>query len=187
MFSFLNPYRWLLYGGLVLAIVGGGAVLVHRHDEAQQAIGRAEQLAVDQAAINKQKREADTLLASETAKTKAAEDGLRNFKDQQELKDANNRKTVAGLERRLADAAADHGGSLRDPNAAGCGPSGSGAKGADSASASDRPADAAGTGGLLSVQLSDLLRARLRRADEINDAYASCRDDAMHLRATMPP
>lgn len=40
--AFLNPYRWLIYGGLVLAVVFGGAVLKHRYDEEQRDIGRAE-------------------------------------------------------------------------------------------------------------------------------------------------
>ena len=184
--AWFNPTRWLLLLALGVAVVGGGALLLHRHDAAQQEIGAAAQKKVDQAAADELKGQARELLDAETDKTRAAETALRVFIDQQELKDANNRTTVAGLERRLSAAAASHGGQLRDPNASKCGLSGGGAPGQPAASSVDRPADAAGAGGLLSVQLSDLLRAKLRRADDINIAYTACRADALTVRTVSP-
>lgn len=181
-FDFLNPGRWLLLLAACAALIAGGYALVDH-------IGDVREAQVDarwKAAVDKQKVEAAGKLADETGKVLKIERELGAARAAQETRDAKNRKTVAGLERRLADAAAANGGRLRDPNAAGCGGSGGSAETAVAAGADDRAGDGAKTGGLLSVQLSDLLRARLRDADEINIAYASCRADSLKLRATPP-
>lgn len=106
-------------------------------------------------------------------------------KDQQEKTDAANRKKSEAQGRVIADLRARNDGRLRDPNATGCtGPGPAVATGPGSGAG---PADATQGGGLLSAQLSGLLEKLTREADEVNDAYASCRADALTLRATLPP
>ncbi|WP_290906255.1 hypothetical protein [Aquabacterium sp.] len=175
--------KWVL-------LVGACGAVVLAYDAWADHVGDVREAQVNarwKGAVDQQKKRAAELLATETAKARAAEDALRQFKDQQEIKDHANERTVAGLERRLADAAAAHGGRLRDPNAAGCGGGGGGAAAPAGPAAGDRPADDAGAGGLISVQLSDLLRSRLRRADEINNAYIACRATALNDRAAQAP
>lgn len=144
--------------------------------------GAARQLAVDTIAIAKQKTEAAGTLATEIQNTRRAEQALQTFKNTQELKDADHQKTVAGLSARLRDLAGPAG-RLRDPNATGCGGGGGSASGAVAAAAGDSAADPAEAGGLLSAELSGLLRARLKEADDINSAYISCRADTYSVRA----
>lgn len=132
-------------------------------------------------AINAQKAKATALLASETAKTRSAEQALQSITQNQNLKDANNVQTLADLSDRLRRAAGPAG-RLRDPHAAGCGAGGGGAPGAAAAAASDRPTDPAQTGGLLSAAASEFLLVLARDADTINAAYTSCREDASAVR-----
>lgn len=133
------------------------------------------------AAINDQKSQAAALLASETAKTRSAEQALQSITQTQNLKDANNVQTLADLSDRLRRAAGPAG-RLRDPHAAGCGPSSSSA-GSDAAAApGDRATDPAQTGGLLSAAASEFLLTIARDADNINAAYQSCRTDAYAVR-----
>lgn len=135
-----------------------------------------------EAAIKAKDAEAATKLADETEKTRLLERALQAARNNQELKDANNQKTVTDLSDRLRRAAGQSG-RLRDPNAvAGCGPSGSGAPGAAAATPGDRPADAPQAGGLLSAELTGLLQRLQREADEINGAYDSCRADSYAVR-----
>lgn len=133
--------------------------------------------------LNAQKDKAAETLATETAKKQAAEKVLAAFKSQQEITDATRKKTISNLEGRLASlAGADR--RLRDPNGSvGCRSSGGGTPGEAAAPAENRDGDGAEAGGLLSVQLSDLLRERLREADAINAAYASCRGIAVNDRS----
>lgn len=181
LLAWFNPTRWILLGLLVLAL-GLGYVAWADH---QQEIGEQRATTRYNAAIAKQKDEARQLLAAEAAKTRAAERALRDFKDQRELEDGQNKVTVADLERRLR-VAAGPGQRLRDPNAAGCGRGGGGPESAAAAGASDRAADAAEAGGLLSAQLTGLLQRLTREADDINLAYASCRADALSVRQALP-
>lgn len=137
--------------------------------------------AEDNAAIEKVKREAADTLASETNKTRTAERVLQDFKNTQELQDASHQKTVADLSSRLRSLSGAPG-RLRDPHAAGCGPSGGSAPGEAAPAPSGRPADPAEAGGLLSADLSGLLQRLQLEADTINVAYASCRADAYTVR-----
>jgi len=175
--SWLNPYTWLLYGSLIAALLLG----VWRLDVSRQAIGEARSDAAWIKATTKQKAEAVLLLDAERAKVSAIEQTLRNFKDNQEIRDAKNKTTVAGYERRLR-AAAGSAGRLRDPNAEGCGGGGDSPKSPDTASAGHRATDAAEGARLLSKPLTELLFELIREADEINLAYASCRADTMSIR-----
>jgi len=126
------------------------------------------------AAIRQLKIDATAALATETAKVAAYQKAVQAFTDALNLKDADHVKTVHALQTRL-HAAADPAGRLRDPHAPGCGGGGGGTASTTDSPAGDRAADPAQTGGLLSSELSGLLRDRLTEADQINLAYASCR------------
>lgn len=137
-------------------------------------------------ALEKQKQQASELLATETAKTRAAEEALRTFKLNQDKKDAQAQSTVADLSFRLRQLSADNAGRLRDPNAQGCGGSGSGPEAEAATAAGSGGEHPAHAGGLLSAELSGLLRQLAAEADAINLAYASCRSDALQVRALQP-
>jgi len=136
--------------------------------------------------INAQKSEAAALLASESAKVRAAEHALQAHLNAQNLKDFENAKNLAALSDRLR-AAAGPARRLRDPAATGCGGSSAGAPGATAAAPGDRAADDAQTGGLLSADFTGLLQRLTREADDINAAYASCRADAFAVRQAPEP
>jgi hypothetical protein len=178
-------YRLAAIAALVLGLVAAGWAALHHYGNGREAEGVAKTTATYETALKKQKAEAAKLLDAERAKTAAAESALRQFKDEQEVKDGQHQATVNDLERRLRSA----GGPsmrLRDPYATGCRLSGGSAQGATAASPGAGAADAAEGSGLLSKQLTALLFELARSADEINIAYASCRADAMNLRAAIP-
>lgn len=125
-------------------------------------------------ALDRLKLDAAATLATETAKVVAYQNAVQSLTNALDLKDADHVKTVNTLQTRLR-AAADPAGRLRDPNAPGCGGGGGGVAVGGSGASGDRGADPAQAGGLLSVQLSELLQDRLTEADQINLAYASCR------------
>jgi hypothetical protein len=126
--------------------------------------------------------EAKGLLAKLTTERDALQTQLTAAHAAQEKKDADNAKTIAAQDARLrGPAASAPGGQLRDPNA-GAGDCRAGPKGdaaADAGSGQEHPPEA---GGLLSGQLSGLLRKLTREADGINAAYESARADALMCR-----
>lgn len=130
------------------------------------------------AAINAQKAQAAATLASETAKTRAAEQSLQTNLNAQNIKDADHAQTIATLSDRLHRAA----GRLRDPYAAGCGAGSSGTTSETAAAANGGATDTAQAGGLLSAAATEFLLTIAREADDINTAYASCRADAFAVR-----
>lgn len=170
---------------LALAIAALGAAFFG-YGHHQYTKGVSITTAAYESALNKQKAEAAELLATETAKVRGAEQALQTIKNNQELQDADHQKTVANLSDRLRSLAGPTG-RLRDPNAPGCGLSSSGAPPDTAAAPGDSADHPAQTGGLLSVQLSDLLIRVLREADDINDAYSSCRADAYAVRGQGDP
>lgn len=140
------PYRVLGAVLILAAIVGAGLHWKHGYDAKQQAIGAAPYMEV----IEKQKREAATLLASLTAKAKAEQDA-RDLKFATLVKDFNDdkQKTNAVLAaERLAH------GRLRDKDAR----RGDGCSGPASPEAKDATG-VAGTAGIgeISVRLENLL------------------------------
>lgn len=181
--AWLNPGRRLLYLALSGALVLGYTTWRDR----QQDIGEQRAIQRYEATLAVQKNQAAQLLATETTRANAAERRARELIAQQEEKDASNLKTIGALAARLR-AFAGPDGRLRDPNAAaGRGGGGSGPAGAPAAAPADRPADPAQAGGLLSAELSELLRARLIEAEQINAAYTSCRTDLMRRAAGAGP
>lgn len=175
--NWFNPTRWLM----LIAAVGALALGYVAWADHQQDIGEARATERYNAAADRQKIEAARVLAVEVAKVTAAQAALQEFKNQQEIKDAGNQKTVATLSARVRDLAGPAG-RLRDPNGGGCRRGGGDAPAAAAPAPGDRADDAAETGGLLSEQLTGLLQARFREADEINTAYISCRADAFAVR-----
>lgn len=159
--------------GLLLAIMLGVRLID------QKGYDRAKAEAT--AALKEQQRQAERTLATETAKTRAAEQALRDFKTNQDIQDAKRKSTVADLSRRLRQLA-DQSGRLHDPHAPGCGTGGSSPPSEAAPAAGGSSADPAVTGGLLSAELGGLLQRLTREADEINVAYASCRADAYAVR-----
>ena len=147
-----------------------------------EGLGYDRAKAEDRAAIEQSKREAANALLREKDKTHAAEQALQALKNQQELKDADHQKTVADLSSRVRNLAGPAG-RLRDPQAVGCGAGSSGTHGAAAAAHGAGADGGAQAGGLLSKPLTELLFRLTREADDINNAYASCRADAYTVRA----
>ncbi len=169
--------RWLLWG-LAAAALLAGAYALERHVE-QRGYDRA--AAEHTAAIQKLQAEAAATLATETAKTRSAEQALATAKNNQELKDAIHQKTISSLSDRLR-AASGPAGRLRDPSATQCGGGGGSTPGDPATATAAGATDRAEAGGLLSEPLTELLQQLVREADDINAAYASCRADAYTLR-----
>lgn len=176
-----------MIGGTTLFRIGLGAALagslylgyqaiVSHHEEVGEARADARWQ------LKEKTREAAhaTALAVETKKVTDAELSLNKFKTNQEITDARNKNTVAALSNRLG-LATDELGRLRDPNAN----NGPATQGTADGSAFSGQGLGAKAGGLLSVQLSDLLSRLLREADEINGAYISCRADSASLRSVL--
>ena len=129
--------------------------------------------------IDKQKQDAADLLIKETARANAAEKALQDAKNAQEVKDVQAQKTVNALQSRLAALTVD--GRLRDPNAGRGGGSG-GPQGSTPSATGNSPDRGTEAAGLLSAELTGLLQRLQREADEINNAYLSCRADAFAVR-----
>ena len=149
--------------------------------DVQQDIGAKAERALWVEAVEKQRAEARKQIDAANARVGAAEAEADTLRHAQNLKDVQNAKITSELERKLLAA-----GRLRDPNAtARCGGSSttSGATGASSpgTSADNTAQDA----GLLSADLSGLLRTVTREADAVNLAYIASRADADQLRVLL--
>lgn len=179
MLILLKYWKQLTILGLVIGLlVGYNLWAAH-----QQQLGEARATGKYNALVDAQKREAAEKLASETAKVVAKERTLQDLKNQQEVKDARNKKTMDNLTARLHDLAGPAG-RLRDPKARSrdCSDPASGTVAAGPGDSRDHGTEA---GRLLSAELTDLLRRLTAEADEINNAYASCREDSHGLRAAI--
>lgn len=168
-----------LGAGLLLATALIGGYL--SWEDHQQGIGEARATEACNRKIETQKKKAAAVLSKETAKVVAAERALQNFKNQQEVQDAQNKKITDNLTARLR-ALAGSGGRLLDPHA-GRGPGGGSAPGAAAAGPGDSRDHGAEAGGVLSAELTGLLQRLTVEADAVNLAYISCRADAESVRA----
>ena len=117
------------------------------------------------AKIDKQKIEAQT-------KYNLALEAGKRQKEAQDANDKINEQTISVLADKL------HVARLRDPNA-GCRSSCDQTVGIPSSSGGK---DTTETSGLLSEAITGLLQRLTREADEINNAYISCRHDAYNVR-----
>lgn len=166
--------------GLMFAALIAGYFSWANH---QQGIGEARATTAYNLLIDAQKKEAAAVLAKETARVVETERNLQDFKNRQEVKDAGNKKTVNNLTARLHDLTGLTG-RLLDPHAdAGCGGSSGGAHGSAASGPGNSPGDGADATGLLSAELGGLLQRLTLEADQINNAYISCRADAEAMRA----
>jgi hypothetical protein len=173
----------ILAAALVLAAILGGIWGYGHHQHTQGlAEGDARTTARYEAALTKQKAQAQAQLDAALADKARIEAEYAHFKTQQESKDATNQTTVEGLRAQLR-AAAGAAGRLRDPNAARCGPSSDGATPPPAGPTGDSAGYPAQATGLLSAQLTGLLEQLTSEADAINLAYASCRAERLHLDA----
>lgn len=177
--SWLDPYRWLL-GLMLVASLLVGAWYLERKIE-QRGYDRAESIYTKK--IAEQKAEATKLLGDEKDKVAGLEKAMLQSSLLQEIKDANSAKTIAGLRGQLAGLA-DADGRLRDPNAQeprcrGSGGSPQTQSASDPRSGPSHPAEATG---LLSAELSGLLQRLTSEADELSNAYSSCRADTIQVR-----
>ncbi|MBU2539155.1 MAG: hypothetical protein KKH22_12035 [Proteobacteria bacterium] len=173
---------WAIKAGaavLLVALLVAGYSFWANH---QQGIGEARATAAYNKAIDDQKLTAAATLALETAKTVAIEKRLQDLKNRQEVKDANNKKITAALTARLHDLTDPHG-RLRDPHAdAECGSRSGGTNDSNAAGPGNSPDHGTEATGILSAELSGLLQRLTIEADEINNAYISCRADAEAVR-----
>lgn len=176
--EWFTPTRWIillaLLASLMAAVLGYGEVRYNAGVKAQKQ--------TDQLAVDKLKTEAAETLGAQTRKVLALERALADAKAQLEIDYEKRRMDSKAASVVLDAAAARNGGRLFDPHAGGCRSSGGGTESAPAASAGGGEGAGAQAGGLLSVQLSDLLRGRLQEADAVNDAYAICRADSIMLR-----
>jgi hypothetical protein len=182
----LSVVPGLMWGVAVLVLFLWGGAMHHERNEARGerdvAVAQLDSLIKKVVA---QKLEARLLFEKLTAEVKQLQARLNDAQKAQEKKDANNKATIDAQARRLADAAAAHGGQLRDPN--GCGRGGASPEGQGGAAAGTGEEHRAEAGGLLSAQLSRLLGKLTREADDINAAYESCRADAVNVRQALEP
>lgn len=181
MFAF--PIFFAKYWRILVVIAAAGALVwgYFAWQNHQRGIGAQQERTIWEGKIAEQKLEAQAKLDEERDKTRDVEHKLADARTSQETKDTTNANTIKTLSGELAAAKR-----LRDPYVKpGRGCSSSGAKGADTASASTSAGDGAEGAGFLSEGLSDLLRDLTRQADEINIAYQSCRQDSMNVRELM--
>ena len=129
-----------------------------------------------QAALNAQKAQAAQTLAAQTERVRKVEQAAQTAVNQKNLKDLENAKKLDALRIALRTTAgpAER---LRDPHAAPprCGGGGSSPAGQDPPAAHSGASNPAHAAGLLSEELTELLRGLTSDADGINAAYASCR------------
>lgn len=148
-----------LYAALALVIaLAIGYGLWERHI-------RAEITAEFNLKIQKQKAEALDMYEKALAKGKKQT-------EEQEVKDTVNEQTITILADKL------HVARLRDPNA-GRGQNNSPSTPSSNGSGQENTTEASG---LLSTELTGLLQRLTSEADEINNAYISCRADAYNVR-----
>lgn len=162
--------------------LGVGAGYVSWRDS-QRKIGEQVATVRYEVALTAQKADAGAKLATVTATVRVREKALQDLKNTQELKDGEAQKLIVGLSSRLHGLAGPVG-RLHDPSgkaSGGRGSSGS-AGSAVATSAGSGPGNPAEALGLLSADLTGLLLAQAKAADEINNAYVSCRADAVNVR-----
>ena len=177
---FLLKY-WKFFAGVALFIVliiGYNFWVNHQRD-----IGRDEKTVYYEKIIQDQKVEASKILAKETAKVQATKDALQEAKNNQEVRDGKNEKTIQILNAKLRDLA-DANGRLRDPKN-GRRVSGTFSANNNPPNPGDCPDNGTETSGLLSAELSRLLQKLTAEADEVNLAYISCREDSIGVRAVL--
>ena len=145
-----------------------------------EGLGASKQAKIDQVQADQLKQEAAAKLIALTNGAQVLGTALQKTVTDQNLKDADNEKTITDISTKLHAAMR-----LRDPHAGGCGGSGGGAPSPATGLANAGSADGPQAGGLLSAELSGLLQRLQAEADTINAAFASCKSDAISIRALL--
>lgn len=164
----LSPTRWLIIGLLITTLITG--YFSWRGHEREIGAEPYKEL------IKANNKAAEEKYIALEAKSNQTTQELKDFKKVQEATDATNEQTIAILAKHSVSR-------MRDPNQARC--SSGSAQSTDSASTGDSPKDPPETGGLLSEELTGLLNQRAFEADQINNAYISCRADIFNLRTKL--
>jgi hypothetical protein len=171
--ALLGPWRYLLYAGIVAAVIGGVAWGVHLYNESvraplQQTIDDLREKRVDD-----QKRAAALMAERENTNRKE----LEIFKDKARTSDDLYKAEIARIR-----AAANVAGGLRfsDPFASRCAPGQAGKSDTGSF-------ETATTGRELSPELTAFLRAEANRADEIAAYAQSCYRHVNKIEAPSRP
>lgn len=162
--------NWVLAAALALALLGYGYQSSVASGAQRRAAEAREQLTGERLRHEKALGEQTAIVLQKTNELNAAHAALESANEDR-------RRTSAEVQRRLAAAALA--GRLRDPNAAACGGAAASATAAPAGSGAEGGAEA---GGLFSAAATRLLQRITREADEINDAYAACRPDALSIR-----
>lgn len=180
-FDWINPKNWWLLLLMVLALLAAvlGYGEFRAHNAAQAEAQRWE------LATTKLKADAREKLAAETRRVLDLERRLAAMTLDLEAEHAQRKALSDDFAAQLRAAAARHGGRLRDPHATGCRGGGGRTPAPDPAGAERSTEGGAETGGLLSIELTQLLQRLQRESDEINDAYAQCRPWALNVESTI--
>jgi len=157
-----------------LAIAAGAVVMLFGAEQYVESLGADKANLLCATKIDGVALEAGQKLKEATAKEMSYKNAVQAFVNTINGRDHDHEKTVTVLSGRLRDLA-DSGGRLRDPNFQGCGSGGVGAEGRSGGDSIGGAAGRSEANGLLSKQLSELLQERLREADEVNNAYDSCK------------
>lgn len=160
--------------GWIWATLLAGAALTNCATQTKLQSQRLETANLKTEAAQRAKIQAEAL-SVEVEKTRAIERKLADASIRQEKTDANNKTIVADLGRDLADRR------LLDPFARGCD--------AAKAEATGNPASGEGHSAqanrTLSIEFDSFLKQLTSDADEINIAYASCRETVINDREAL--
>lgn len=163
---------WVYAAAIVLLLLLVGADRIEIADARRDA-------AVEKALLEGDRAAAASALQERTALVLKVTNDLHSERLAQEKRDGDAQATIAQLGEDLRRSSRAGGGAgLRDPNARSCDAAHAGSGPAAAAGAGD----AAAAGGVLSAPLEGLLLELTGKADVLNDAYASCRSDAVTMR-----
>lgn len=171
-------YKFIVIVACFMAFI----IAINSWNNHEQSIGASIEKLKYEKILAVQKAESEALLASETSKVIDIERKLNEMKNQREVVDNENKKKVDNLSNsvRILTGAVR----LRDPNAR-CGQNNSTSKGATTSNTSNSTGNGTNAGELLSPELNQLLWDRAEKADRINIAFLSCKEDSKNIRAML--
>ncbi|MGJ7529871.1 hypothetical protein [Variovorax sp. GB1P17] len=180
IFDIVPGWLWAVFLAVTL-VAAFGEREVGQHYKADAIVQKANVTALS-SAIKTQKDEAAATLRTLNASVLAQQKTIDAAHAAQEQKDAANVQVVAGLQQGLHDALTSRGGRMCNPAAAGRGSGSGGAAGQATSSVEAGAADRPQAGGVLSADAQGLLGRLMKEADDVNNAYASCKADASVVR-----
>lgn len=180
IFDIVPGWLWAVFLAVTFAAAFGERE-VGQHYKADAIVQKANVTSLT-SAIKTQKDEAAATLRTVNASVLAQQKTIDAAHAAQEQKDATNVQVVAGLQQGLRDALSTRGSRLCNPAPVGRGSGSGGASGQAATGAGTGPADGAQASGVLSADAQGLLGRLMKEADDINNAYASCKTDAVVVR-----